>query len=135
MKVLQIIKKAALGLMLVAGLALPVALQTGSVADAASTNVKNQVCSGVTGAGSPQTCGDKNQLGKFIQSAVNILLFVIGAVAVVMVVIGGIRYVTSGGDQSQVTGAKNTILYAVVGIVVAAMAYAIVNFVIGGLFS
>jgi hypothetical protein len=48
-----------------------------------------------------------------------------------MLIIGGIRYVVSGGDSSAVTSAKNTILYAVVGIVVALLAYALVNFVIG----
>jgi len=61
---------------------------------------------------------------------VNILLFLLGAIAVIMIVIGGIRYATSNGDQSAITSAKNTILYAVIGLVVAIMAYAIVNFVI-----
>lgn len=61
----------------------------------------------------------------------NVLLFIIGAIAVIMIVIGGLRYVLSGGDSSQVTAAKNTILYAIVGIIVAILAYAAVNFVIG----
>ena len=61
----------------------------------------------------------------------NVLLFIIGAVSVIMLVIGGIRYTVSAGDSSAVTGAKNTILYAIVGIVVAILAYAVVNFVIG----
>ena len=59
----------------------------------------------------------------------NILLFLVGAISVIMLIIGGIRYVISGGDQAQVTGAKNTILYAIVGIVVAFLAYAAVNFI------
>ena len=59
----------------------------------------------------------------------NILLFLVGAISVIMLIIGGIRYVISGGDQAQVTSAKNTILYAIVGIVVAFLAYAAVNFV------
>lgn len=67
------------------------------------------------------------------QTIVNVLLFIIGAVAVIMLIIGGIRYVVSGGDQAQVTGAKNTILYAIIGIVVAVLAYAVVNFVLGSL--
>ena len=58
-----------------------------------------------------------------------ILLFLVGAISVIMLIIGGIRYVISGGDQAQVTSAKNTILYAIVGIVVAFLAYAAVNFV------
>lgn len=61
----------------------------------------------------------------------NVLLFIIGAVAVIMIVIGGMRYVLSGGDSNQITSAKNTILYAIIGIIVAVLAYAAVNFVIG----
>jgi hypothetical protein len=61
----------------------------------------------------------------------NVLLFLIGAVSVIMLIIGGIRYTISGGDSTAVTSAKNTILYAVIGIIVALLAYAIVNFVIG----
>lgn len=72
--------------------------------------------------------GDGSEGGVF-QTVTNILLFIIGAIAVIMLIIGGIRYVVSGGDQSAVTAAKNTILYAIVGIVVAILAYAAVNFV------
>lgn len=65
-----------------------------------------------------------------IEDVVNVLLFVLGAVAVIMIVIGGIRYTLSNGDSSQITAAKNTVLYAVIGLIVALLAYAIVNFVI-----
>jgi hypothetical protein len=68
--------------------------------------------------------------GGLFQTITNVLLFVIGAISVIMLIIGGIRYVLSGGDSSAVTSAKNTILYAVIGIVVAILAYAMVNFVI-----
>lgn len=61
----------------------------------------------------------------------SVLLFIVGAIAVIMIVIGGLRYVISGGDASQVQSAKNTILYALVGVIVAILAYAAVNFVIG----
>lgn len=61
----------------------------------------------------------------------NVLLFIIGAVSVIMLIIGGIRYTISQGDSSAVTSAKNTILYSIIGIVVAILAYAAVNFVIG----
>ena len=64
-----------------------------------------------------------------IPMVTDVLLFIMGAIAVVMVVIGGIRYPVSGGDQGAMTSAKNTILYAVVGLVVSMLAYAIVNFV------
>ena len=68
--------------------------------------------------------------GGIFRTITNVLLFLIGAVAVIMLIIGGIRYTISGGDSTAVTSAKNTILYAVVGIVVALLAYAIVNFVL-----
>lgn len=67
--------------------------------------------------------------GGIFETVTNILLFIVGAISVIMLIIGGIRYVVSGGDQSAVTGAKNTILYAIVGIVVAFLAYAAVQFV------
>ena len=60
----------------------------------------------------------------------SVLLFIVGAIAVIMIVIGGLRYVISGGDASQVQAAKNTILYSLVGIIIAILAYAAVNFVI-----
>lgn len=61
----------------------------------------------------------------------NVLLYIVGAISVIMIIIGGIRYIVSGGNSNNVTEAKNTILYAVVGIVIAVLGYAIVNFVIG----
>ena len=64
------------------------------------------------------------------QQISSVLLFIVGAIAVIMIVIGGLRYVVSGGDAAQVQAAKNTILYALVGIIVAILAYAAVNFVI-----
>lgn len=68
--------------------------------------------------------------GSVFKMVTNTLLFIIGAVAVIMLIIGGIRYVISQGDSTAVTNAKNTILYAVIGIVVSLLAYALVNFVI-----
>jgi ABC-type Fe3+ transport system permease subunit len=74
--------------------------------------------------------GEGAGLEESITTIVNILLFLLGAIAVVMIVIGGIRYATSNGEQSAISSAKNTILYAVIGLIVAILAYAIVNFVI-----
>jgi len=71
--------------------------------------------------------------GGIFQTVTNVLLFLIGAIAVIMLIIGGIRYTISGGDSKAVESAKNTILYAIVGIIVALLAYAIVNFVVGSL--
>lgn len=68
--------------------------------------------------------------GSVFKRITDILLFLVGAIAVIMLIIGGIRYVVSGGDQTQVTAAKNTILYAIIGIVVAVLAYAAIDFVL-----
>jgi len=63
----------------------------------------------------------------------NTILFVVGIVSIVMLIWGGLRYVISGGDSKKVTDAKNTILYAIIGLIVALLAYAIVNFVINAI--
>lgn len=63
----------------------------------------------------------------------NTLLFLVGAVAVIALIYGGFLYVTSAGDPGRTKTAKDTIVYSVVGIVVAMLAYAIVNFVVGAL--
>ena len=60
----------------------------------------------------------------------NTILYVVGVVAVIMLIIGGIKYVVSGGDAKKVTDAKNTVLYAIIGLVICFLAFAIVNFVI-----
>jgi len=60
----------------------------------------------------------------------NVMLFIVGAISVIMIVIGGLRYVISGGNNSNVTAAKNTILYAIVGLIISMLAYAVINFVI-----
>ena len=78
----------------------------------------------------------KNEIfvdGGIFQTIVNTLLFLVGAISVIMLIIGGIRYVVSSGDQNAVQGAKNTILYAIVGIIVAFLAYGIVRFVVRAL--
>jgi hypothetical protein len=72
-------------------------------------------------------------LESIFTTVVNVLLFVIGAISVIMLIIGGIRYTVSGGDSGNVTAAKNTIMYALIGLVVAFLAFAIVNWVLGAI--
>ena len=64
-----------------------------------------------------------------IADIVNTLLFIVGALSVVMVIVGGIFYAISTGDAGKVARAKNTITYAIVGLVVSFLAYAIINWV------
>jgi hypothetical protein len=63
----------------------------------------------------------------------NILVFITGAVSVIMVILGGFRYAVSNGDQGNITSAKNTILYAIIGVIIAIAAYAIINFVLSSI--
>ena len=86
-------------------------------------NSQSKVCQG-TGT---------NTLYTLIQNIINLLLMVIGIISVIMIIIGGIRYTTSGGDAGQTKVAKDTILYAIVGLVIAIMSYGLVNWVIGRL--
>jgi len=84
-----------------------------------------------TSGSTSEVCAHKNDnINTYIKSGINILLFILGAVAVVMIIFSGILYTTSGGNTGTVTKAKDTLLYSVVGLVVAICAYAIVNFVL-----
>ena len=65
-----------------------------------------------------------------IKNVTNTMFFIIGAVSVIMLIYGGIRYTTSGGNTNSVTAAKNTVIYSIVGLVISILAYAIVNFVV-----
>jgi hypothetical protein len=78
-----------------------------------------------------QVCqNDDDDANKLIGMLVNTLLFVVGALSTVMIIVGGIFYAISSGDASKITKAKNTIMYAVVGLVVAFLAFAIINWVL-----
>ena len=60
----------------------------------------------------------------------NTVLLIVGLISVIMLVYGGLRYILSGGDSKKVTDAKNTILYAIIGLIISMLAYAIVHFVL-----
>ncbi|MBR3135017.1 hypothetical protein IKG54_00415 [Candidatus Saccharibacteria bacterium] len=63
----------------------------------------------------------------------NTILYVVGVISVIMLIYGGLRYVVSGGDSKKVTDAKNTILYAIIGLIIAILSFAIVNFVLNSI--
>lgn len=78
-----------------------------------------------------EVCKSKDDnANELIGTIVNTLLFVIGALSTIMIIVGGIFYVISNGDSGKIARAKNTITYAVVGLVVAFVAFAIINWVI-----
>ena len=60
----------------------------------------------------------------------NTILLIVGLISVIMLVYGGLRYILSGGDSKKVTDAKNTVLYAIIGLIISLLAFAIVNFVL-----
>lgn len=93
-----------------------------------SNNALDSACQGNADS---QACSSKgDDANKLIGTLVNTLLFVVGALAVIMIIVGGIFYVISNGDAGKVARAKNTLTYAIVGLVVAFVAYAIVNWVL-----
>ncbi|HSX06238.1 MAG TPA: pilin [Candidatus Saccharimonadia bacterium] len=93
------------------------------------------VCQTLDPADTTNTCKDKNPKGSLsidsiIKTIVNIFSFVIGVVAVIMIMVSGYRYISSGGDSSKVASARSTITYAIIGLVVTALAQGIVRFVL-----
>ena len=80
------------------------------------------------GEGQPASLFDGSTA--IVPRVINLMLFIVGVLAIFMMIYGGIRYVLSGGDNGKVKDAKNTILYAIVGLIVAILGYAIVNWVV-----
>jgi len=118
------IKKLSLGL---AAFAFAVtALLVPVVPASAESSVQNGINS-AKGDGVPdQLFGD----GSIFTTIVNVMLFIIGAICVIMLIFGGIRYTTSAGNSANVTAAKNTIMYAIIGLIIAFLAFAVVNWVL-----
>ena len=83
-----------------------------------------------TGTCPTDTVNAGDKVDSIIKLVINIFSLLVGVVAVIMIMVGGLKYVTSGGDSGNVTGAKNTILYAIVGLVVVALAQIVVKFVL-----
>lgn len=104
-------------------------ITTLTLVDSASAVDVFQGCSGGNSSAVCNSKGDNAQT--IIKNVINTILVVLGMIAVIMIVIGGIRYTTSNGDSGSVKSAKDTILYSVVGLVVAILSFAIVNFVVG----
>ncbi len=127
----KIMKKFAAGLLLVPALAIGV----GMYAPVSHVSAACDETAGIAGAVNDDCAkgtGQRTELfgeSGVITNIINIMLFIVGILAVIMLIYGGIRYVISGGDQTAVTNAKNTIMYAIVGLVVAILGYALVRWV------
>jgi len=122
------IKNAVLAAFVTATLALGVSMPTFALSISDGANAAQGTDQSSCLFSSQEGCEGQTPI---FQTITNVLLFIIGAVSVVMLIIGGIKYTVSQGDSTDVTSAKNTILYSIVGLVVAILAYAAVNFVIG----
>lgn len=97
--------------------------------------IDQNLCAGANLTTSPDaSCADDttatDKVDQIIKLVINIFSLVVGVVSVIMIIIGGLKYITSGGEGSNITGAKNTILYAIIGLVVVALAQVIVKFVL-----
>ena len=87
-------------------------------------------CQAVSGNASCTDTSGGPSIQGVVPKIINILSIIVGVISVIMIIIGGLRYVTSGGDSNNVSSAKNTIIYALVGLVIVALAQVIVKFVI-----
>ena len=93
---------------------------------------KSAACAGVSqlGSGADCTTDSSSSLSNLLRTVIDILSIVVGFAAVIMIIIAGFKYITSGGDSSNVSSAKNTLIYALVGIIIVILSQAIVHFVL-----
>jgi hypothetical protein len=116
-----------------APLAVPVAVSAAN--NCTGNGIAQSVSTGASDAsGGDIDCGSANvgtgDIGTLAHNIVNIFSIVVGAAAVLMVIYGGFRYITSGGDSGRVGNAKNTLIYAIIGLLIVALAQLIVHFVL-----
>jgi uncharacterized membrane protein YuzA (DUF378 family) len=96
---------------------------------------KQEACKGATLSDNPNVAHDcdaqsATTLNDTIKNIINLFSIIVGIAAVIMLIVGGFRYVVSAGESGGVSSAKNTIIYAIVGLIVVAMAQIIVRFVL-----
>lgn len=101
----------------------------------ADNTILNNACSGSNfdASGASTTCDDTTDGGginAILRKVIQIFSVIVGFVAVVMIIVGGIKYITSGGDSGNISGAKNTIIYAVIGLIIVALAQVLVHYVL-----
>lgn len=124
----DILKRIGLGL---SGLVMVWALASPAPAAALFESAKRDACSGTQLNDATAECPDTGgQVNGLLRTAINIFSVVIGFIAVIMIIISGLRYVTSAGDSNAVNGAKNTLLYAVIGLIIVVLSQVIVRFVL-----
>lgn len=100
----------------------------------ASADLQGDACQGVnqlSGSNSSNcSSGNGASVTDIMRTVITILSFIVGFVAVLMIIIGGLRFITAGGDSSAVAGARSTIIYAIIGLLIVAIAQVLVHFVL-----
>lgn len=108
---------------------------SGSAAAASSENLASTVGQvrqgiGATGGEAVAEGQAEGRITTTVGNAINLISWVVGIISVIMIILGGLKYIMSSGDSSKIDSAKNTILYAVIGLVIVALAQIIVLFVL-----
>lgn len=106
-----------------------------SAATTGEGQIERGVCGGAQNLqfGQSEDCTDadaETRVNALVTTVINIFSVLVGIVAVIMIVYGGFKYITSGGDSGNISAAKNTILFAIVGLIIVALAQIIVRFVL-----
>lgn len=128
-------------LTLVAPVAVPVTvLAAQNPSDTGNAQIQGSLCQGANQLAinnTDQSCsaidtesGGTSRVNSIIKTIINVFSIIVGVVAVIMIIFGGFRYITSGGKQESISSAKNTILYAIIGLIIVALAQIIVKFVL-----
>lgn len=95
--------------------------------------VKDDIQQGACGAAGQRPCDSAtatSSLNQTIENVINILSIVVGIIAVIMIIFAGFRYITSAGNDQTIAAAKRTLIYALIGLVLVALAQVIVRFVL-----
>lgn len=100
------------------------------IANSVNTGVNQSIAGGTNPACDSSTGLNDNSIGTISKKVVTIFSEIVGFVSVIFIVYGGFRYITSGGDSGKVGNAKNTIIYALVGLIIVALAQTIIHFVL-----
>lgn len=114
---------------------LSVPVTANALANSGSLNViasaaTGDACNTLSQLNSSQSCGGggSSTVHNLVRTILNILSFIVGAVAIVMIVLSGLKFITSGGDSQKVSQARTALLYAVIGLIVVALTQAIIHF-------
>lgn len=125
----MILKKLTL---LVAGIVVVLSVATPAGSFALFNGAKNEACQGLSmnGTTTDECANGSKTVDSVLAVIVNVFSAIVGIIAVIMIIVAGLKFITAGGDSSAVASARSTLLYAIIGLVVAVLAQVIAHFVI-----